>query len=206
MARKRTEKGQITHTNIQFIPGNNYKTYRVYPTQGDSLLNVVKIGFMQEKLVKFKEEFEKIKWQFTNQTKTISGYMCHKAQCRFRGRNYTAWFTPEIPIRLGPWKFNNLPGAILQVYNETKEFSWNAKRVAHLQKDQKLPDFIKHLKKFPSFKAYVEKDLHLMKMYTKRRIIRTTKRKYGNNGTIHIDLDDMGVNRNGLERIYPWEK
>jgi len=200
-----TKKGNHTYTEVKLISGGKYKNYQVYLVQADSLLNVVDIGY-KEKPVKFKEKFEKIQWQFTDDTKSISGYTCHQAKCTFRGRDYTAWFTPEIPIRIGPWKFNNLPGAILQVYDQTKEFSWNAKSVTHLQKDQKLPDFIKHLKLFPSYKAYVEKDLYLEKKYIKQRLIRSTKRKYGNNGDINIDLNDMEVSHDGLERIYPWEK
>jgi GLPGLI family protein len=54
-------------------------------------------------------------WEITGDTATIFNYLCQKATVRFRGRNYEAWFTPEIPINDGPWKFFGLPGLIVKV-------------------------------------------------------------------------------------------
>jgi len=42
------------------------------------------------------DSFPKINWIIFNETKEINNYTCVKAKCRFRGRNYTAWFTTEI--------------------------------------------------------------------------------------------------------------
>ncbi len=50
-------------------------------------------------------------------TKTILGYECQKATCKFRGREWTAWFALDIPISDGPWKFSGLPGLIMEVYD-----------------------------------------------------------------------------------------
>lgn len=61
-------------------------------------------------------------WFIGSETQDILGYQCQKATCKFRGRNYTAWFTTEIPLCYGPWKFGGLPGLILKVYDEKKEF------------------------------------------------------------------------------------
>jgi len=50
-----------------------------------------------------------------NETKNILGYECNKAKIKFRGRDYYAFYTKEIEIKDGPWKWNNLPGLILEV-------------------------------------------------------------------------------------------
>ena len=44
--------------------------------------------------------------------------------CNFRGRTYEAWFTTEIPVKDGPWKFHGLPGLILEVYDIQKHYSF----------------------------------------------------------------------------------
>ena len=70
----------------------------------------------------YMEPTPKQNWQIGNETKTIVGYQCQKATCSFRGRNYTAWFAVDIPLSYGPWKFCGLPGLILKVQDDAKEY------------------------------------------------------------------------------------
>ena len=61
-----------------------------------------------------------IDWKLKNEQKEISSFTATKATASFRGRNYTAWFTTEISVDAGPWKFHGLPGLILEVYDDEK--------------------------------------------------------------------------------------
>lgn len=61
-------------------------------------------------------------WNLKNETKKIGNFICNKATIKFRGRNYTAWYTHEVPLPYGPWKFKGLPGVILEIYDTDKEF------------------------------------------------------------------------------------
>jgi GLPGLI family protein len=54
-------------------------------------------------------------WKITSQKKEIQGYSCILAIMNFRGRDYEAWFTPDIPLQEGPWKFGRLPGLIMAI-------------------------------------------------------------------------------------------
>ena len=70
------------------------------------------------------------KWVTYKERKTICGYLCMKAVCRWRGRSYTAWYTPQIPVSAGPWKFGGLPGLIMAVSDSTGDYSWEAVAVS----------------------------------------------------------------------------
>jgi len=63
-------------------------------------------------------------WQITDSVKTILGYECQQATCSFRGRQWTAWFTTDIPVSDGPWKLGGLPGLIMEVYDIGKHYSF----------------------------------------------------------------------------------
>jgi GLPGLI family protein len=70
-------------------------------------------------------------WIFFDDTLSVLGYLCQKAICRFRGRDYIAWFAPQIPISNGPWKFGGLPGLILKVYDTAHNYIFECIEIKH---------------------------------------------------------------------------
>lgn len=69
----------------------------------------------------YKDEID-INWQLIPDKKEIMGYKCQKAIATFRGRSWEAWFTNQIPVSDGPWKFDGLPGLILQLRDQENHF------------------------------------------------------------------------------------
>ena len=65
-------------------------------------------------------------WNLMEDTMNILGYVCQKAETVFRGRQYIAWFAPEIPLQDGPWKLYGLPGLILKVEVDNRKFVFQA--------------------------------------------------------------------------------
>jgi len=67
------------------------------------------------------DPFPVINWQVSTDTATFGGLHCQKATAHFKGRDYTAWFCPDIPFHGGPWKLSGLPGLILEAYDVKKQ-------------------------------------------------------------------------------------
>ncbi|PKP14952.1 MAG: hypothetical protein CVU07_12255, partial [Bacteroidetes bacterium HGW-Bacteroidetes-23] len=111
------------------------KRLQIYKKEKDTLINV---DYLEDEQVICFELFPKMIWKLEAETKTISNYLCTKASVKFRGRNYIAWFSSDIPTNVGPWKFNNLPGAILQVYDESMKFSWIANKIIINGQERKI--------------------------------------------------------------------
>jgi len=67
------------------------------------------------------EALPTIDWKICPDTASFGGLHCQKATAHFKGRDYIAWFCPDIPIHVGPWKLNGLPGVIVEAYDAKKE-------------------------------------------------------------------------------------
>ena len=68
------------------------------------------------------EDDMNIDWTILPERKQLFGYSSQKATTTFRGRTWEAWFTGQIPISDGPWKFHGLPGLILEVSDDQNHF------------------------------------------------------------------------------------
>ncbi|MCW1147025.1 GLPGLI family protein [Flavobacterium lacisediminis] len=77
------------------------------------------------------EGLPKMKWKLLNEIKKIGNYECKKATTEFRGRKYEAWYTEKIPVSLGPWKLNGLPGVILMAEDKEGIYKWEAKLISY---------------------------------------------------------------------------
>ncbi|MDR0420166.1 MAG: GLPGLI family protein [Prevotellaceae bacterium] len=110
---------------------------------------------------KCEEQMPVQNWEILEDTLTVTGYLCQKANCRFRGRNYTAWFAVDIPIQNGPWKFGGLPGLILKVYDSDKLYVFECTKIEHFTK--KFPITLNHY--FNKYKN-IERE-KLLKYYKK---------------------------------------
>lgn len=64
-------------------------------------------------------------WALHDEAMDILGYHCQKATCRYRGRDYEAWYTEEIPIYRGPYLFAGLPGLIIKIRDSSGEYDFS---------------------------------------------------------------------------------
>jgi len=105
-------------SKILKIPVFSYKVIKKNPSKEiyfyDKILND-KFNYSEE---------AKLNWKIKTETSTINEYPVQKATVEFNGRKWTAWFSKTIPFQDGPYKFFGLPGLIVKIEDEKKEFSW----------------------------------------------------------------------------------
>lgn len=74
-------------------------------------------------------DFPSNDWHLIDKKNKILGYECQGAQINFGGRKWTAFYTSDIPISDGPYKFHGLPGLILSLESEDAEYKFNIKSI-----------------------------------------------------------------------------
>lgn len=116
---------------------------------------------------------------------TILDYKCHKALTSFRGRDYVAWFTLDIPISNGPWKFGGLPGLILQVSDSKKHYVWEIIGIKDMDKKSYIKEY--------NYKYSKEDRLKLMKV--ERRYYADFASFLTNKGIEVIKMEDDGTSK-----------
>ena len=72
------------------------------------------------------EPAEKPRWTLTQDTLTLLGYRCTRATTQFKGRQWSAWYTTDIPVSEGPWKLCGLPGLILKAEDDEGHYRFMA--------------------------------------------------------------------------------
>ena len=79
---------------------------------------------------KYEESIDTPRWVITDSVMVIDGINCVKATADYRGREWTAWFAPEIPFNEGPWKLWGLPGLIVRAYDSKGHYRFEAKSIS----------------------------------------------------------------------------
>lgn len=91
---------------------------------------------MIDKIVyQYTEPEPQLEWILSDQSRIIEGYTCHRATCRFAGREWHVWFTSEIPVDCGLWKFSGLPGLILEAKDSRAHYHFIARIIEKHMED-----------------------------------------------------------------------
>lgn len=118
---------------VDIPKGQNYMVYKNFPQQGQITFvdRIIATRFC------YQEQFAKPLWTLVDEKKEVKGYNCQKAITNFRGREWTVWYTAEIPISDGPWKLCGLAGLILEAKDSDGLYSFHCIGIKQL--DNKLP-------------------------------------------------------------------
>lgn len=100
-----------------------------------NIMNSSHIPEVKNQLFRYDEKTPKMNWELTGDMEEISGYACQKAVTRYAGREWTVWFTPEVPVDCGLWKFNGLPGLIMKAQDSKEEYVFSLIGIEQRQED-----------------------------------------------------------------------
>ena len=71
----------------------------------------------------------KLKWTLHDEEIVVLGYKCRKATATYAGRDWTAWYVPEIRYGYGPAFLRDLPGLALEAYDSKGVHHFYAKAI-----------------------------------------------------------------------------
>ncbi|PKG41601.1 GLPGLI family protein [Psychroflexus sp. MES1-P1E] len=110
---------EISMADISRFPKTQFHSKILKKNSKDSIIVYDKIVTDNFKYLEYKGN---IKWKISSDTQTINGLKCQKATTSYGGRDYEAWFSDEIPISDGPYKFSGLPGLIIKISDSKKHY------------------------------------------------------------------------------------
>ncbi|WP_312206470.1 GLPGLI family protein [Epilithonimonas hominis] len=77
----------------------------------------------------------KINWKISSEKEKIGEWNAQKAEADFACRHWIAWFSTEIPIQDGPYKFRGLPGLIVKIEDKTGSHKMELKGIKNIVGD-----------------------------------------------------------------------
>jgi GLPGLI family protein len=114
---------------IQGIRQHAYCKYHIYKNFPEEDVSTF-INTVDGKNFRVSNE-NKMQWELVQNSDTVLlGYNCLKAKTRFAGRNYEAWYSPEIPVSDGPYKFSGLPGLIVSISDTQNQHSFKLEGIS----------------------------------------------------------------------------
>ncbi|MDF2157523.1 GLPGLI family protein [Algoriphagus sp. CAU 1675] len=169
---KVSSSGAPTQGNIASVMGRvnavrspSFK-YSIHKNFKENQITVFESLFFDN--YKYDQPLGPLPWEIQAETKTILGYKAQKAVLTYSGRNYTAWFSEEIPLNDGPYVFNGLPGLILEIHDSQVHYSFIIKGIE--KRNQSMEDLTLKNPIALSKSAYYKAKLEMYRDVTKALI------------------------------------
>lgn len=124
----------MSKKGVMSFPDTSMKIKYVVEKNSDNFLYFYTDNHMPNPVLKIKDQ-RVINWKISDDKEKILGFQAWKATTYFVGRYWIAWFTDEIPISEGPYKFRGLPGLILRVYDTANNHSFEILSVQKRKSD-----------------------------------------------------------------------
>lgn len=105
----------------------------------------------------YTQRLKPLSWTLAGGDSIIAGVHCKKATCRMGGRDWTAWYSEEYTLPIGPYLFRGLPGLIFAVRDTKNNYVFTLNGLETLGKPEpiylKVPSYRIVLSREKAFKA-----------------------------------------------------
>ena len=128
-------------------------------------------------------------WKLIDETKIINSVACKKAEVRYKGRDWTAWYSTEIPFPYGPYKFSGLPGLIVKITDKTGDYDFElVKSLSNVNLKGKVISV--NDSRYKNAKLVTQKEL----VQARENFRQNARKQMESMGTVFMD-DDNGKSR-----------
>ncbi len=175
---KEMTRGAYMSGKIDDIPRRD-GSYYIFKSMTDGKMRYYDMNGVEKNC--YDEEIPQIDWELTDSIGTVLGYECQKAIGYLHGRKWEVWFTSEVPVMNGPWKFSGLPGLILKATDDSGLYNFTATGIQQTGR--------------PMIPMYSAEDYEK----TSRTEFLKAKRQFTDNpmGTINTQLSGLGISIGG---------
>jgi GLPGLI family protein len=108
------------------VTGLNYRIYKRYGTPGVTTFDRIDVSYYRY------PEPAALAWELLPARQVVAGYACQQARVAYAGRRWEAWFTREVPVPDGPYKFGGLPGLVVQLADTRGHYTFALQKVQRL--------------------------------------------------------------------------
>lgn len=119
-------KPQVSYDDLKKVV-IDYSVFRNLNT--GTLINQHYVPFMSNYVIIYDERIPAFEWDISPDIRQIAGYDCQHATTCYKGRTWGVWFTASIPINCGLWKFDGLPGLILEAVDSQNHYRFVAREI-----------------------------------------------------------------------------
>ncbi len=128
--------------SMNSLKEKNPNDYMLYGSEFPEIICNNKKTDVFEDIKDFKyryEEIDKLSWEILKEKKKVGKVNAQLARCHAYGRIWYAWFSIEIPLNYGPYKFKGLPGLIVSLYDSEKKLNFTLENYKKKKEKYNLP-------------------------------------------------------------------
>lgn len=170
--RLKYESDSIINHSRDFIPNKN--PYSLFNFRINKDIQKKSILFTDDLFLgdlSYRENISLL-WNISSEVGNYEGHKIQKAEVKYGGRHWNAWFSEDFTINDGPYIFMGLPGLIVEIYDDEKNYHWkmvglkklNFNTINYLEDSKKFNSVIVDKKTFIENRNMIRSDPFPMMM------------------------------------------